>query len=167
MTVADLVTLFLAGSGGGLTRDHWYCTCLLSLLLADGEQDVSMPAATASNDGYMPKEAFSKLDGIDPGAEVNVDPIQTYTAASDKGTLTLTPGGDTTVVPVATLTEAGLMSAADKTTLNNLTTYSWWCVEPGCWQGYRHQYFLLDLVRLVLLKSMSSLVGLVLIPRLL
>ena len=31
-----------------------------------------MPAATASNDGYMPKEAFSKLDGIDPGANANV-----------------------------------------------------------------------------------------------
>ena len=52
----------------------------------------------------------------------NVDPTQTYTAAADKGTLTLTPGGDETVVPVATLTEAGLMSAADKNTLNNLIT---------------------------------------------
>ena len=81
-----------------------------------------MPAATAAQDGYMPKEAFSKLDGIDPGAEVNVDPTQAYTAAADKGTLTLTPGSDETVLPVATLTEAGLMSAADKTTLNNLTT---------------------------------------------
>ena len=39
----------------------------------------------------------------------------------------------TTVVPVATLTEAGLMSAADKTTLNNLDYLSWWCAEPGCW----------------------------------
>ena len=60
-----------------------------------------MPEATAAQDGYMPKEAFSKLDGIDPGAEVNVDPTQTYAAAADKGVLTLTPGGDTTVVPIA------------------------------------------------------------------
>ena len=34
-----------------------------------------MPEATAAQDGYMqPKEAFAKLDGIDPGAGVNVDP---------------------------------------------------------------------------------------------
>ena len=81
-----------------------------------------MPEATAAQDGYMPKEAFSKLDGIDPGAEVNVNPTQTYTASASQGVLTLTPGGDTTVVPIATETDAGLMSAADKTTLQNLTT---------------------------------------------
>ena len=74
---------------------------------------MSMPKATAAQDGYMPKEA-SKLDGIDPGAEVNVNPTQTYTPSASQGVLTLRPGGDTTVVPIATETEAGLMSAADK-----------------------------------------------------
>ena len=32
--------------------------------VADGEQDVSMPAATALNDGYMPKEAFEQLESL-------------------------------------------------------------------------------------------------------
>ena len=109
------------GGGGGLTEITGTAPVVVSAV-ADGEQDVSMPEATSAQDGYMPKEAFEKLDGIEAGAGVNVDPTQTYTAAADKGTLTLTPGGDETVVPVATLTEAGLMSAADKNTLNNLTT---------------------------------------------
>ena len=113
--------LLPAGSGGGLQEITGTAPISVSSV-SDGEQDVSIPEATAAQDGYMPKEAFSKLDGIDPGAEVNVDPTQTYTPAADQGTLILTPGGDTTVVPVATLTEAGLMSAADKTTLNNLVT---------------------------------------------
>ena len=113
--------LLPAGAGGGLTEITGTAPVVVSPV-NDSEQDVSMPEATAAQDGYMPASAFQKLDGIDPGAEVNVDPSQTYTAAADKGTLTLTPGGDETIVPVATLTEAGLMSAADKTTLNNLTT---------------------------------------------
>jgi len=46
----------------------------------------------------------------------------TYTSAANNGTLTLTPGGDTTVLPVATGANAGLMSAADKTTLDGLVS---------------------------------------------
>ena len=110
-----------AGAGGGLTEITGTAPVVVSAV-SDGEQDVSIPAAAAHADGYMSKEDKAKLDGIDAGAELNVDPSQTYTAAADKGTLTLTPGGDETVVPIATLTEAGLMSAADKTTLNNLVT---------------------------------------------
>ena len=54
------------------------------------------------------------------GAEVNVDPTQTYTAAAAHGTLTLTPGGDDTIIPVATTTLAGLMSAEDKNAFDSL-----------------------------------------------
>jgi hypothetical protein len=90
--------------------------------VVDGKQDVSMPAATASNDGYMPKEAWDKLDNIEGGAEVNVDPTQTYTAAATNGALTLSPGGDVTTIPAATDTTAGLMTAADKVILDNLVT---------------------------------------------
>ena len=32
-----------------------------------------MPEAAAAQDGYMPKEAFAKLDGIEAGSGVNVD----------------------------------------------------------------------------------------------
>jgi hypothetical protein len=79
-----------------------------------------MPAANASTDGYMPKEAWEKLDGLEAGAEVNVDPTQVYAAAPTNGTLTLTPGGDTTVIPLVDDTNAGLMSPTDKSTLDNL-----------------------------------------------
>ena len=109
------------GGGGGLTEITGTAPVVVSAV-ADGEQDVSMPAATAAQDGYMPKEAFAKLDGIEPGGQVNVDPTQTYTASASQGVLTLTPGGDTTVVPIATETEAGLMSAADKQIIEDLVS---------------------------------------------
>ncbi len=107
------------GGGGGLTEITGTAPVVVSAVV-DGEQDVSMPAATAANDGYMPKEAWEKLDGIEAGGEVNVDPTQAYAAAADSGTLTLTPGGDTTVLPLVDDTNAGLMSPTDKITLDNL-----------------------------------------------
>ena len=107
------------GGGGGLTEITGTAPVVVSAV-ADGEQDVSMPAATGSSDGYMPKEAFAKLDAIDNGAQINVNPTQVYTPGADNGTLTLSPGGDTTTVPAATTSAAGLMTAADKTILDNL-----------------------------------------------
>ena len=109
----------ISSGSGGLTEITGTAPVVVSAVV-DGEQDVSMPAADASTDGYMPKEAWEKLDGIEAGAGVNVDPTQTYTAAADSGTLTLTPGGDTTVLPIATDTAAGLMSAADKAIIEDL-----------------------------------------------
>ena len=47
------------GGGGGLTEITGTAPVVVSAV-ADGEQDVSMPAATASNDGYMPKEAWGQ-----------------------------------------------------------------------------------------------------------
>ena len=111
--------LLPAGGGGGLVEITGTAPVVVSPV-SDGEQDVSMPKATAAQDGYMPKEAFSKLDGIDPGANANVNPTQAYTPGADNGTLTLSPGGDTTTVPAATTSAAGLMTAADKTILDNL-----------------------------------------------
>ena len=84
--------------------------------------DVSITNVTTTADGAMTKEDKVKLDGIASGAQVNVSPTQTYTQAATEGTLTLSPGGDTTQVPVATTTNAGLMSATDKTTLDGLSS---------------------------------------------
>ena len=42
----------------------------------------------------MSSADFTKLAGIEAGAEVNVAPTMGYTSAPDGGTLTLTPGGD-------------------------------------------------------------------------
>ena len=111
--------LLPAGGGGGLEAITGTAPIVVSDI-ADSKQDVSMPAATASSDGYMPKEAFSKLDGIDPGANANVPPSQEYATGTENGTLTLTPGGDTTTIPAATASTAGLMTAADKTNLDNI-----------------------------------------------
>jgi hypothetical protein len=111
--------LLPAGSDSGLQEITGTSPVVVSAV-SDGEQDVSMPAATAAQDGYMPKEAFSKLDGIDPGAQANVNPTQSYTPSSTNGVLTLVPGGDATTLPAATDTQAGLMSAADKAIIDDL-----------------------------------------------
>ena len=109
----------LPAGGGGLTEITGTAPVVVSAV-SDGEQDVSMPSATTSQDGYMPKEAFAKLDGIDAGANANVNPSQSYTPSSTKGVLILTPGGDTTTIPAATETTAGLMTAADKSVIDDL-----------------------------------------------
>ena len=111
----------VSSGGGGLAEITGTSPVVVSAVV-DGAQDVSMPAANATTDGYMPKEAWSKLDGIEGGAQVNVDPTQIYTAAADNGTLTLSPGGDTTIIPLVDNTNAGLMSPTDKTTLDNLVS---------------------------------------------
>ena len=51
------------GSGGGLTEITGTAPVVVSAV-DDGEQDVSMPAATADNDGYMPKESFAQLESL-------------------------------------------------------------------------------------------------------
>ena len=55
--------LLPAGGGGGLTDITGTAPIVVSPV-SDGEQDVSMPAATDSNDGYMTKEAFAQLDSL-------------------------------------------------------------------------------------------------------
>ena len=108
----------VAGGGGGIAA----VTGTLPIVVGGTAEtpDVSINAATTTTAGSLSAADKLKLDGIAPGAEVNIDPTQTYTAAPANGTLTLTPGGDTTTLPVADTTNAGLMSAADKTTLDNL-----------------------------------------------
>ena len=82
--------------------------------------DVSILTSNGTRAGSMSSAHWTKLEGIEAGAEINVDPSQIYTAAAANGTLTLTPGGDTTTIPAATTTDAGLMTAADKQILDNL-----------------------------------------------
>ena len=107
--------------GGGITQITGTAPIAVSAV-ANGEQDVSIAEATTggTGGGFMSQADKDKLDGIANGAEVNVDPTQAFAATATLGTLTLTPGGDTTNIPVATDTVAGLMSAADKATLDGL-----------------------------------------------
>ena len=106
-----------AGAGGGLTQVTGTAPVVVSAVL-DGEQDVSMPAATTAQDGYMTSTAFTKLDGIEAGAQVNIDPSQSYATAATSGSLTLSPGGDVTTIPAATSTTAGLMTDAQVSKLD-------------------------------------------------
>ena len=112
-------TIISGGGGGGLTQITGTSPIVVTAVNA-GEQDVSILASSSAQDGYMSKEDKAKLDGISPGAQVNVDPSQIYTTAADSGSLTLTPGGDVTVIPIATDAAAGLMSAADKAIIEDL-----------------------------------------------
>jgi hypothetical protein len=108
----------IIGGGGGISTVTGTAPIVIGGT-AD-QPDVSITAATTTAAGSLSAADKLKLDGIDAGAEVNVDPTQAYTAAPNQGTLTLTPGGDDTVLPLATTVNAGLMSGADKTTLDNL-----------------------------------------------
>ena len=110
----------IVGGGGGITS----VTGTAPIVITGGadQPDVSITAATTTAAGSMSAADKAKLDGIDAGAQVNVNPSQAYTAAATQGTLTLTPGGDATVLPIATTVNAGLMSADDKNTLENLST---------------------------------------------
>ena len=108
----------VVGGGGGITGITG--TAPIQIGGTAQQPDISIDAATTTDAGSMSAADKAKLDGIDTGAEVNVDPTQAYTAAATQGTLTLTPGGDATVLPIATTVNAGLMSAADKNTFDNL-----------------------------------------------
>jgi len=82
--------------------------------------DVAINAASGTASGSMSKDHWTKLEGIEAGANVNIDPTQVFSATTDQGVLTLSPGGNTTNLPVATDASAGLMSADDKATLDGL-----------------------------------------------
>lgn len=116
-------------------------TSPISVSGSGSSRTVSISAASTSAAGSMSAADKSKLDGIAAGAQVN----PTFTAVTGKPTGNQTPGfgstftisqilqaasgqitaTDRTVkIPNATATTsaAGLMSAADKTALNNLTS---------------------------------------------
>ena len=107
--------------GGGITQIAGTAPILVSAVTG-GEQDVSIAEAVTggTGGGFISQADKDKLDGIANGAEINVDPTMAYTTAAVNVALTLQPGGDVTIIPAATQTEAGLVSAADKATLAGL-----------------------------------------------
>ena len=66
--------LLPAGSGGGGLTEITGTAPVVVSPVSDSEQDVSMPAATTSNDGYMTKEAFAQLDSLvsSPGGVASI-----------------------------------------------------------------------------------------------
>ena len=55
--------------------------------------DATVPPVSTTEAGQCWLQ-IRQLDGIGTGAEPNVDPSMSYTAAADGGTLTLFPGSD-------------------------------------------------------------------------
>jgi hypothetical protein len=111
----------LPGGGGGGGAVQTVTGSAPIVISGDAQNvDVGITAASSGNDGYMSSADFDKLDKIEPGAEVNEDPKGAFTTTADLGTFTLSPGGDTTTIPTATVGNAGLMSADDKATLDGL-----------------------------------------------
>lgn len=80
---------------------------------------ISINAATTSAAGSMSAADKTKLDGIEAGAQVNVDTDLAYVPAASSGEVTSSTGTNATI-PAATTTEAGLLTAADKTKLDGI-----------------------------------------------
>ena len=93
-----------------------------TLTINPGGDTAIIDNATVAAAGLMTNSDKTKLDGIDPNAQVNVNPTIAYTAGtgSQGGTLELTPGGDTAVVSLVSGSENGLMLATDKTKLDGI-----------------------------------------------
>ena len=98
-------------------------------------KDTTYSAASQSTAGLMSAADKAKLDGIEAGATNSVDTNTTYTLtqdSSDGHKITLTPStgspttitipDDNTTYSAATTSAQGLMSAADKTKLNGIST---------------------------------------------
>ena len=117
-------------------------TAPLSSTGSGHSRTISISAASGSAAGSMSSAHYTKLEGIESGAQVN----RTYTATTGKPTGNQTPGFGSTftisqisqsttgqvsatdrtvTIPntTATTSAAGLMSATDKTNLNSLNTH--------------------------------------------
>ncbi len=111
-----------AQSGGGIDSISGTSPISVDTTTDPTTPDISITPASGSSACSMLSSDFSKLSNIEAGAQVNVNPSMAYTAAASIGTLTLSPGSDSTQLPQVTTTQAGLMSAADKVTLDGLSS---------------------------------------------
>lgn len=83
--------------------------------------DITIDAATTSLSGVMSGADKTKLDGIATGAEVNVDTNITVVEAASTVAINSSTGTNDTIA-AATQSLAGVMTAADKVILDNLST---------------------------------------------
>lgn len=88
---------------------------------SDTGDDAIIPAADGSSAGVMSAAQAAKLAGIATGAQVNV-PTHLSVQRTGTNVTILSDTGDDAVVPAATTTMAGIMTAADKTKLDGIET---------------------------------------------
>ena len=92
----------------------------VDIAIEDGA-DIVLNAATTSLAGAMTSEDKTKLDGVAAGAEVNVDTTITVVEGATTVAINSSTGGDDSI-QAATQSLAGVMTAADKTILDNLNS---------------------------------------------
>ena len=94
--------------------------------------DVTLPLAGASNnqDGMMSHEDKAKLNGIATGAQVNVGTNLGIGGSANARTVTSSTGTDANL-PLATTSNAGIMSTGDKTKLDGIATSANNYVHPS------------------------------------
>lgn len=131
-----------SSGGGGATNLSTSRTSTAVTISSDTGTDATIPAASDTQAGVLTAAMKSKLDGIEAGAQVNptgaaiVSAIDTelggsgWQAGGGSIVLDAVPDADSVVLEVggtpaadilaATATEAGVMSAADKTKLNGI-----------------------------------------------
>lgn len=81
--------------------------------------DQHAPVLAGGDAGFMSGSDKSKLDGIEEGAQVNVPANLSTTVGASTVTVNSDTGTDATI-PAATTTDAGVMTAADKTKLDGI-----------------------------------------------
>lgn len=95
--------------------------------LFDGSANVlintEIPSATSSNNGLMTSVDKTKLNGIEANAQRNVPTDLTNVATATQVRISSSTGIET-VITSANTTNAGVMSAADKTKLNDIESGS-------------------------------------------
>ena len=94
------------------------------VVASDTGTDATIPAATDTEAGLLTAASKLKLDGVEPGAEANVDTDLAIGTHSDTALQVTSSTGADVTLPAATPTggtnKAGLLVAADKTKLDSI-----------------------------------------------
>jgi hypothetical protein len=120
LTFVDGALTATGGSGGATDLEIANRTGTTLDVTSSTGADATVPVASSTEAGLLSAADKAKLDGVQAGAEVNV--ATDLAIASRTGTtLDVTSStGAAATVPVASETEAGLLSAADKTKLDGV-----------------------------------------------
>jgi hypothetical protein len=118
MTAADKTKLDGLSNVGGTDLGYTSSANAGTVTSSTGA-NATLPAATAAAAGLLTASDKSKLDGIQPGAQANVATNLTWSATATGGTVASSTGGNAALT-AATTALAGLMTAADKSKLNDI-----------------------------------------------
>ena len=110
-------TLAILEAAAGLTNLTFSRTGSTVTVISDTGTDATLPAASTTEAGVMTAADKSKLDGIPAGGAGGGATNLTFTRDASTVTVVCDTGTDA-VLPAATTTQAGVMTAADKSKLD-------------------------------------------------